>query len=56
MNKPKITNAEKLKFLEVTLAYAQYKTRHAGDLDTDLTHWANNIMCMIKSRKARSKH
>ena len=53
MDKPKISAAEKLKALEMAYTYAEYKTRHAGDLDSDLTHWAGNIGHYIEAKKAK---
>ena len=44
---------KRIKALEITRAYAEYKTRLAGDLDGDLAHWADNIMCFIENVKAR---
>jgi len=49
---PKTSTTDKrIKALEITRAYAEYKTRHAGDLDGDLANWANNIMLFIEIEK-----
>ena len=39
--------------LKIKHAYAEYKTRHAGDLDNDLNNWAKNIMNLIETRKKK---
>ena len=43
---------KRIKALEITHAYAEYKIRHAGDLDNDLANWANNIMRFIENERA----
>ena len=45
--------AKKLKPLEITYAYAEYKTRREGDLDSDLANWTNNILCLMKAQKSK---
>ena len=55
MNKPKIQADEKLKALKITYTYAEYKTRHAGDLDGDLAHWAGNIGHYIEIKKGKKQ-
>ena len=54
MDKSKVFSAaeKRIKALEITHAYAEYKTRHAGDLDGDFANWANNIMRIIELEKA----
>ena len=42
-----------IKALEITRAYAEYKTRHAGDLDADLANWVNNIIRFIAIKKSK---
>jgi len=39
------------KILEKDLAYAEYKMRHAGDLDADLSDWAYNLSRLIATKK-----
>ena len=52
MDKHKISAAEKrIKALEITRAYAEYKIRHAGDLDGDFHNWTNNIIRFIQIEK-----
>ena len=56
MAKQRVFSAAELKLikaLEITHAYAEYKTRLAGDLDSDLANWASNIMCLIENKKAK---
>ena len=54
MDKSKAVSAKKgLKDLEITRAYAEYKTRHAGDLDADLADWVNDITRFIAIKKAK---
>ena len=56
MPKNKTFSAAELKYiktLEIAHAYAEYKTRLAGDLDADLSDWANNIMSFIENAKAK---
>ena len=56
MTKKKVFSAaelKRIKVLEATYAYAEYKTRLAGDLDSDLAHWTNNIITLIERAKAR---
>ena len=36
-------NIKRIKALEITQAYAEYKTRHTGDLDSELINWTYNI-------------
>ena len=54
MNKHKISTTKisaadkRIKALESTHAYAEYKIRHTGDLDSDLGNWLNNIMLSIE--------
>ena len=40
-----------IKALEITKAYAEYKIRRTGDLDSDLANWENNISYIIKKAK-----
>ena len=47
------TDLKRIKALEITRAYAEYKTRHAGDLDGDLADWTNNIMYLIENEKGK---
>ena len=54
MEEPKLSTEEKLKALLITHAYAEYKTRHAGDLDSDLTNWASNIKYYIKQKNQKN--
>ena len=51
--KVSLVELERIKSLEITHAYAEYKTRVAGDLDADLDDWASNIMGFIKNAKAK---
>jgi len=37
--------------LEKDLAYAEYKTRHAGDLDADLSDWTYNLSRLVAAKK-----
>ena len=53
MDEPKVRTAKKLKPLEITYAYAEYKTRREGDLDSDLANWTNNILYLIKTQKTK---
>ena len=56
MTKQRVLSAAKLKrirALEITHAYAEYKTRIAGDLDGALDNWADNIMRYIENAKAK---
>ena len=53
MNDQKVSPAKKLTSLEITQAYAEYKTRREGDLDNDLSNWTYNIQRLIKSRKGK---
>ena len=53
MDKPKVSDAEKQRSYEITRAYAEYKTRHAGDLDDDLANWAINIQRFMNSKKQK---
>ena len=42
-----------IRCLMITLAYAEYKIRHAGDLDNDLCCWTDNIVRFIQKEKSR---
>jgi hypothetical protein len=54
MDKSKALSAKKsIKNLEITKAYAEYKIRHAGDLDADLANWVNDITHFIAVNKAK---
>ena len=44
MSAPKTVELNKPKSIEITQAYAEYKIRHAGDLDEDLADWEYNLM------------
>ena len=55
MKQLKVLKKEETKAFEITYAYAEYKTRHAGDLDDDLADWTNNAMQLIKSGKKGKK-
>lgn len=46
---------KRIKNLEITRAYAQYKMRSAGDLDNDLINWNYNLMYTIENEKSREK-
>ena len=54
MNKSFNTPDDKklIKKLKVTRAYAQYKTRSAGDLDNDLINWNFNITRTITKHES----
>jgi len=39
--------------LEVMKAYAEYKMRNTGDLDTDLVNWVYNINRFIAIKKRK---
>jgi len=54
MDEHKVSSpAEKrIKALEIAHAYAEYKIRHAGDLDGDLANWANDLKGFIEKEKA----
>ena len=57
MTKKKVFSAadlKRIKALETTYAYAEYKMRLAGDLDKDLADWASNIMYYIENLKAKN--
>ena len=41
---------ERLKALEITQAYAEFKIRQ-GDLGDDIVNWTNNIMRFIENEK-----
>ena len=48
------SDAEKrIKALEVTKAYAEYKLRHAGDLEGDYSGWPGNLTRFIEKEKAK---
>ena len=47
------TELKRIKELEAIYAYAEYKTRLAGDLDSDLDDWAKNIICFIENEKSK---
>ena len=49
----KVRTIKKLKPLEITYAYAEYKTRRECDFDSDLADWTNNIQQLIKARKGK---
>ena len=53
MDESKVSAAQTLRALEITHAYAEYKIRHEGDLDSDLTNWADNIMNLINAKKSK---
>jgi len=54
MDKSKTLSAKKrMKDLEITKAYAEYKMRYAGDLDADLANWVNDIARFIAIKKAK---
>jgi len=53
MGKLKAGAVKKLKPLEITYAYAEYKTRHETDLDNGLANWADNLMYFMKAKKAK---
>ena len=56
MNKQRVLSAatqRQIKPLEITQAYAEYKLRHAGDLDNDLAYWPQNVMRFIQLEKAK---
>ena len=54
MGKAKARTAEKsIKDLEITRAYAEYKTKYAGDIDADLADWVNNIRRSIAIKKSK---
>ena len=42
-----------IKNLKKTQAYAQYKMMSAGDLDSDLVNWTNNLAYTIINEKSR---
>jgi hypothetical protein len=44
---------KRIKDLEITKAYAEYKIRHAGDLDADLANWVNDISRFIAVKKSK---
>lgn len=47
MGKHKTTKKE-IKDLEIKKAYAEYKIRYAGDLDSEFDNWVNNLTIAIK--------
>ena len=47
----RVKNIKLLKALEITQAYAEYKTRNTGDLDNDLMSWTYNISRKIEKEK-----
>ena len=49
------SSLKRIKNLEITRAYAQYKMRSAGDLDNDLKNWNYNLMYSIENEKSRNK-
>jgi len=49
----KVRTPKKLRQLEITYAYAEYKIRREGDLDRDLDNWTNNILNLIKIQKSK---
>jgi hypothetical protein len=54
MDKSKAASAKKqMRDLEITKAYAEYKIRHAGDLDADLANWVNDISRFIAVKKTK---
>ena len=53
MGERKVRTIKKLKPLEITYAYAEYKTRHECDFDNDLADWTNNILYLIKAKKGK---
>ena len=53
MGEPKVRTMKKLKPLEITYAYAEYKIRRECDLDSDLENWTNNILQLMKTRKGK---
>ena len=44
------SSTERLKALEITQAYAEFKIRQ-GDLGEDIVNWTNNIMRFIENEK-----
>jgi len=44
---------QRIKALEITLAYSEYKTRYAGDLDSELVNWSNNIIRFIELERLK---
>jgi len=46
-----LATEKRIEALKITQAYAEYKTRHAGDLDSDLSNWANNIKRYIENKR-----
>jgi len=53
MDEPKFRAIKKLKPLEITYAYAEYKIRRECDLDSDLANWTNNILQLMKIKKGK---
>jgi len=45
---------KRIKDLEITQAYAEYKMRSAGDMDGDLINWTFNIKRLIIKEKNRN--
>ena len=44
---------KRIKALEITKAYAEYKLRHAGDLEGDYSEWPYNLSRFIEKEKAK---
>jgi hypothetical protein len=44
---------KRIKAMEITQAYAEYKMRITGDLDSDLNNWMDNIRLFIENEKAK---
>ena len=55
MDKQEVT-INRIKALEITQAYAEYKMRSTGDLDGDLMNWTYNLMRSIRKEKARTEN
>jgi len=53
MSAHRVRTAKKLKPLEITYAYAEYKTRRECDFDSDLANWTNNILNLMKAQKMK---
>ena len=55
MGKPNTLTLKDIKALEITHAYAEYKTRFAGDMDDEFANWPGNLLKLLKTGTDRRK-
>ena len=54
MGKSNTLTFKEIKALEITHAYAEYKTRFSGDMGEEFANWPGNLLKVIKSEKRKN--